>query len=102
MGIYWGETTGHRSCLTTQRLARRLRWARIGDDATIRTFLTALDGEHRGELTFNRTQSNHIRLALGRGARRMRWFALPGWSRLALLLADDAMRGARGSGWTIE
>ncbi|MFJ5122947.1 hypothetical protein [Kitasatospora sp. NPDC088548] len=102
MGIYWGENTGHRSCLTTQRLARRLRWARIGDSATIRTFLTALDGEFRGELVFTADQAQQIMFALRWAEPRMRWFTLPGWTRLARILANDAERAWRSGGWTIE
>ncbi|MQS17586.1 hypothetical protein F7Q99_36725 [Streptomyces kaniharaensis] len=102
MGIHWGEYTGHRSCRTTQQLATRLRLAGVGDTATIRTFLTALDGDYRDALTFTPSQAEQIKYALHLAVRRMRWFTLPGWRRLAILLANDAEHAAHNGGWTIE
>ncbi|MFE3505488.1 hypothetical protein ACFXPX_04675 [Kitasatospora sp. NPDC059146] len=96
MGIYWGDHVGHASCLTTQNLAEQLRLADIGGSATIQTFLTALDGNFHGALTFTRAQAEEIRDALNEAAGRI---SPTDWQHLAVELAYDA---AAAGGWTVE
>ncbi|WP_030237375.1 hypothetical protein [Streptomyces sp. NRRL S-350] len=97
MGLHWGTTTGHVSCTASQAFAEALRSAGIGDSATVKRFLTALEGDWTGDhffLSAGEAQEIHNTL------REVRLGAE--WSGLLEELALDAQQAADAGGWRIE
>ena len=100
MGQYWGTNTGDRSCLTTHRLANRLRLVGIGQHAGILKALRAMDGETWNSTRLTAEEAGILAFALRRAANRMWW--TPGFARLARILANDADAASRSGSWIIE